>query len=232
MSLTIRCFLETAGKQQSLADAPANWREIVLSGTAVDSIYFGDTLSTDEKIAASKPPPSGEALAPVMRITKTAESSSQTVVIPNYGLSGKSGRYVLAIQFSGTGSLVDRPRLEAWDSSADADAFTAPTHEAMAGTTGNSKRSMVRAYDVTKAIADSSDLTSPPSSWWLTSTFGIGTENNKLLSGEASYLVAQQDLSLGETWYVALACVLPFDAMKGMQGHRFIFQVRAFYADE
>ena len=132
--MNFQCFVEIAGKEKSLIEAPENWKE-VLTTDSQDTLYFGGEESTDEKIQAITIPSSGQSLAPVFRVTQSITGSNKTLVVPNYGKAGLAGKYAFAIKFIGSEIMASRPRIEAWDSAEDVDLNT-PTHEILTGTNG------------------------------------------------------------------------------------------------
>lgn len=246
-------YAETAGETKSLNEAPSNWTQLIMEGNDKDQIYFCGTDTTSSLIKAVSLPESGETLVPEMWTTQKVNGIDGLIQIPNYGTGGVGGRYVLAIKYddpSGSvATIVGNSYFEAWDDDDDISNFIEPENEILAGTSGNNGRSMLRAIDTTdQVLSPGGDHTWPSTTWWSSSVQGDETVAiyNKELKGSSSFLASEYliitpgtDYSASGTspaidgasfvWYIALAAVIPHDALIGMSGHRFVFNVRNFF---
>jgi len=246
-------FVEIAGEAESLTDAPSNWQALVMDGETPDQFFFCGEDTSSTLLRAVSIPVDGENIIPELWVTQQILGSSDLIEIPNYGNSGVSGRYVLAVRYSepatGTATLIGRSRFEAWDSYEDLRVHEEPENEIMIGTDGNNSRSMLRAIDVTREVVNPGTDPDVPAAWWWSSSVEGGEDveiYNKLLHGSASYLSSDlfivpsgtewsgSEFAPGEgevasIWYIALAAVIPHDAMVSMAEHRYIFNVRNFF---
>jgi hypothetical protein len=248
-------YVETAGDIKPLHEAPENWMQLVMSGDDPDQFYFCGEGTTATLIRAVSLPESGEALIPELWVSQKLNNVTDLIQVSNYGKSGIDGRYVLAISYAdpptGAATIVGRSRFEAWDSRDDLLDHDVPENEIMVGTDGNNSRSMLRAIDVTSEVVNPGSYPwIPEPGWWASSVAG-GEEvlvYNKELKGSISYLSSELLIvpagvdwhgsafaqpspgGVSHVWYISPAAVIPHDAMVSMAEHKFIFNVRNFFA--
>jgi hypothetical protein len=226
-----------------------------MSGDDPDKFYFCGDGTSSTLIKAVSLPSSGEALIPELWVSQKLDNTTELAQVPNYGKTGIDGRYVLAVAYTdppaGLATIVGRSRFEAWDNHDDLLDHNAPENEIMVGTDGNNSRAMLRAIDTTNEVVNpGSDPGVPQAGWWASSVAG-GEEvpvYNKELNGSTSYLSSELLIvpagidwagstftqpspgGVSHIWYISLAAVIPHDAMVSMAEHRFIFNVRNFFA--
>ena len=251
----ISWHVETAGGTLALDEAPQNWHQILMTGGNRDKVYFCGSGSDSGSPRACLTPESGEMLAPQMWTSQKSTGELGLIQVPNYGKSGLNGRYILAIRYddpdSGPCQIIAKSRIEAWDSQDDLEGLVEPLNEPMKGTKGNNYRSMIRTLDTTRKILDpQADSHWPMDNWWAGSVSGKSDGvYNKDLCGTESYLesdylivppsvffdtsgasgIAGAVAEMTNIWYISLAFFYPYDAMRGMAEHNFIFNIRPFF---
>lgn len=215
---TVNIYVETAGGTTGyvIDDVNPNWTAITF-GTSIMWITGPDT--TTSALDPVTLPASSTKLAEEIWFDITGAVPAVYAQCPNYGTNTR--QYELVVTFEDEACSA-RPRLEAWDSLTDLESLTEPENEILVGTTGTSSKSFLRAYDSTSAAPGTS-------TWYDSATQAADANNNKCLKGNQSYLVAQADKAANSTWYLKLACVVPYDAGIGVVSHDFVLVVRYFW---
>jgi hypothetical protein len=204
-----------------------------------------------------RPEEGGAPTSPDILVLRSETSEGlQYLKIPNWNKPAPSGQFNLCVSLTAAAegtTLINKPRLEAYDTFEAAFTGEEPESPLLLGTTNTGNKPLLRAIDLTaEAMGFVSSSSWPPSGWWVSPLLTEGGSDGsriKYLKGDSSYLepatviVPKEGYTsidgitydansekISSEFYFSICPVIPDDITRGQTKKDIVIVMRTFFA--